>query len=54
MAVRDGTDPDVEHPRTRRYVEGQRLYFAACQPHSRADVLVDDTDFDPPPAPLAT
>ncbi|MGH3642938.1 MAG: uridine kinase, partial [Mycobacterium sp.] len=27
MAVRDGTDPDPEHPRTRRYVEGQRLYF---------------------------
>jgi uridine kinase len=48
MAVRDGTDPDVEHPRTRRYVEGQRLYFAACQPHSRADVLVDNTDFDSP------
>jgi uridine kinase len=48
MAVRDGTDPDPEHPRTRRYVEGQRLYFAACEPQKRADVVVDNRDFDTP------
>jgi len=48
MAVRDGTSPDLTDPRTRRYVEGQRLYFAACDPHRRADVLVDNTDFDAP------
>lgn len=48
MAVRDGTDPDVEHPRTRRYVEGQRLYFAACDPRGRADVVIDNRDFDAP------
>lgn len=48
MAERDGTDPDPEHPRTRRYVEGQRLYFAACDPHRRADVLIDNADFDFP------
>ena len=48
MAVRDGTDPDPDHPRTRRYVEGQRLYYAACDPRQRADVLVDNTDFDSP------
>lgn len=48
MAVRDGTSADLTHPRTRRYVEGQRLYFAACDPRRRADVLVDNTDFDAP------
>lgn len=48
MAVRDGTDPDVEHPRTRRYVEGQRLYFAACDPRGRADLVIDNADFDAP------
>ncbi|MCV7134109.1 uridine kinase [Mycobacterium hodleri] len=48
MAARDGTSPDLADPRTRRYVEGQRLYFAACDPRRRADVLVDNADFDSP------
>jgi uridine kinase len=48
MALRDGTDPDPEHPRTSRYVEGQRLYFAACDPHRRADILVDNADYSSP------
>jgi uridine kinase len=48
MAERDGTDPDPEHPRTRRYVEGQRLYYAACQPQQRADILIDNSDFTSP------
>jgi uridine kinase len=48
MAARDGTSPDPTDPRTRRYVEGQRLYFAACDPARRADVLVDNTDFASP------
>ncbi|MBJ7340381.1 MAG: uridine kinase [Mycolicibacterium sp.] len=48
MAERDGTDPDPEHPRTRRYIEGQRLYFAACEPRRRAEVLIDNNDFDRP------
>lgn len=48
MAVRDGTSPDLTDPRTRRYVSGQRLYFTACDPHRRADVLDDNTDFDSP------
>lgn len=48
MAARDGTDPDPNHPVTRRYVQGQRLYFAACDPQRRADLLVDNTDFDAP------
>ena len=48
MAGRDGTDPDPEHPRTRRYVAGQRLYYAACDPQRRADILIDNADFDAP------
>jgi uridine kinase len=48
MAERDGTHPDLEHPRTRRYVEGQRLYYAACQPQRRADILIDNSDYHLP------
>jgi uridine kinase len=44
MAVRDGSDPDPEHPSNRRYVEGQRLYLGACTPHERATYVVDNTD----------
>jgi uridine kinase len=48
MAARDGTPADPDHPRMRRYVEGQRRYFAACSPWDRADVVVDNTDWDAP------
>ncbi len=48
MALRDGTDPDPDHPRTRRYVEGQRRYFTACDPQRRADVVIDNGDFGAP------
>lgn len=45
MALRDGTNPDPEHPDMRRYVGGQRIYFAACAPQEQATVLIDNTDF---------
>ncbi|TDP91160.1 uridine kinase [Labedaea rhizosphaerae] len=48
MAVRDGTAPDPGHPSVRRYVEGQQLYFAACVPWERADLVVDNTDLAAP------
>jgi uridine kinase len=44
MAVRDGSHPDPEHPTMRRYVGGQRLYFAAARPWERATYVVDNTD----------
>ncbi|WP_152365422.1 uridine kinase [Microlunatus speluncae] len=44
MAGRDGGSPDPEHPSQRRYVEGQRLYFEACRPWQRADLVIDNTD----------
>lgn len=48
MALRDGTPSDPEHPRMRRYVEGQREYFRQCDPRQRADILIDNNDFDHP------
>ena len=43
MAERDGGHPDPEHPSMRRYVEGQRIYFAACRSRERATVVMDST-----------
>jgi uridine kinase len=45
MALRDGTNPDPDHPDTHRYTAAQRIYYAACTPHERATVLIDNTDF---------
>lgn len=44
MAQRDGSQPDPHHPANARYVGGQRLYFSACAPLQRADVVIDNTD----------
>lgn len=43
MAVRDGSHPDPDHLSMRRYVQGQRLYFAECDPASRATFVVDSS-----------
>ncbi|GIF08326.1 nucleoside/nucleotide kinase family protein [Actinoplanes siamensis] len=48
MARRDGTHPDPAHPSMRRYVEAQRIYYAACSPQRRADLVIDNADFDAP------
>lgn len=48
MALRDGTPPDPDDPAMRRYVGGQRLYFADTDPAGRATVVVDNTDPDRP------
>ena len=48
MAVRNGSDPDPEHPTMRRYVGGQRLYFDAARPWERATFVVDNSDFISP------
>lgn len=48
MAVRNGSNPDPQHPTMDRYVEGQRLYFAAARPWERATIVVDNTDFTSP------
>ncbi len=43
MARRDGTHLDPEHPAMRRYVEGQRIYLAACRPRERATLVIVNT-----------
>jgi uridine kinase len=48
MAQRDGTHPEPEHPSMARYVRGQRLYFAACRPWERADLVIDNSDLEGP------
>jgi uridine kinase len=48
MALRDGTNPDPEHPSMRRYVEAQRTYFKTCSPHERADILICNQEFSHP------
>lgn len=48
MNGRDRTPADPEHPRMRRYTHGQRLYFAACAPWTRATRVIDNRDLDAP------
>lgn len=48
MAVRDGSPSDPDDPRNRRYVEGQRLYLAQCEPAARASLVIDHNAHRPP------
>jgi uridine kinase len=48
MAERDGSHPDPEHASMRRYLFGQRIYFARARPWERASIVVDNTDFTRP------
>lgn len=43
MAHRDGSHPDPEHPSTRRYVDGQRIYLNTCQPREKAAIVLDNS-----------
>jgi len=49
MAARDGRHPDPCHPSLTRYVQGQQLYFNACRPWERANLVVEEaTDLNRP------
>jgi uridine kinase len=48
MAARDGSNPDPHHPSMRRYVDAQRTYFKSCPPVKRADLVIDNSDWDRP------
>ena len=48
MAVRDGLEPDPGDVLVKRYVGGQQLYFATCQPQQRADMVIDNNDWSNP------
>jgi uridine kinase len=41
VAARDGTSAAPDHSDNLRYVGGQQLYFAACEPWSRASLVID-------------
>jgi uridine kinase len=41
-AARDGTSPDPAAAANRRYVEGQRLYLATCDPRAHATWVIDN------------
>lgn len=47
MALRDGSRSDPEHPSMRRYVDGQRIYYAAATPWERASLVVDNSGDEP-------
>lgn len=48
MARRDGTDPDPDALANQRYVRGQMLYLATCDPTTTASVVIDHTDLRQP------
>lgn len=43
LAARDGSPSELDDPRIRRYVEGQRSYIAQYHPAERADLVVDNS-----------
>lgn len=48
MAVRDGSPIDPNAPENKRYLDGQKLYFAECEPQQLADILIDYADLARP------
>lgn len=48
MAKRDGSSPDPQAAENRRYLEGQKLYMAECNPQQQADILVDYAKLEQP------
>jgi uridine kinase len=47
-AARGYGDPDLNAESNVRYVEGQKLYIATCNPRERANVVIDNTDVTAP------
>jgi len=44
MAARDGRPADPHADENSRYLLGQQIYLARCEPENRADVVIDNTD----------
>ena len=47
MSLRDGSPPNPAHPSMRRYVDGQRIYYATARPWERATLVVDNNGDEP-------
>jgi uridine kinase len=41
-------NPDPDSPVNQRYIQGQRLYIAECDPRGRASMVIDNTDLEHP------
>ena len=39
---------ELDEPSNRRYVDGQKRYFAECAPAQRADIVIDSNDLRVP------
>jgi uridine kinase len=48
MAERDASSPDPEALSNRRYVGGQEIYLARCEPRRWASVVINNDDLDSP------
>ena len=44
----DGNEAEVRMQYEKRYVPGQKLYFEDAQPKGKADIVIDNTDFENP------
>ena len=48
LVVRDGAPSNPHAARIRRYVQGQQIYLAQCNPASKASVVIDNEHIDAP------
>ena len=48
MVARDGGVDDLDDPHQQRYIGAQRIYRDTCDPAGRADVVVDNADWEHP------
>lgn len=48
MAARDASSPNPNALENKRYLQGQKLYFAECNPQQQADILIDYSDLNRP------
>ena len=48
MAQRDGNSPDPDAPEHRRYIGGQKLYFAQSTPQRHTTFIINNSDLNVP------
>lgn len=48
MAKRDNSPPNPNAQENKRYLEGQKLYFIACDPRNQADILINYANLEKP------
>jgi uridine kinase len=48
MAARDGTDSSPDAASVQRYVQAQRHYLTTSSPHTRASLVIDNSDLERP------